>query len=90
MAPFLLGVRWKKVTKAGAFTGVLTGVVVNIGGAIAFGLDTSMAPLLGSISMIVSFILTVVVSLCTKKFDPEDVEKIFSKEQSVPAQLEAE
>lgn len=90
LAPFLLGVRWKKVTKAGAFTGVITGVVINIGGAIAFGLDTSMAPLLGSISMIVSFILTVVVSLCTKQFKQEDVEKIFSEEPAVQPELEAE
>ena len=90
LAPFLLGVRWKKVTKAGAFTGVITGVVINIGGAIAFGLDTSMAPLLGSISMIVSFILTVVVSLCTKQFKQEDVEKIFSEEPVVQPELEAE
>ena len=78
LVPFLLGVRWKKVTKAGAFTGVITGVVINIGGAIAFGLDPSMAPLLESISMIVSFILTVVVSICTKQFMQEDVEKLFS------------
>jgi SSS family solute:Na+ symporter/sodium/proline symporter len=83
LAPFLLGVRWKGMTKAGAWAGIITGLVVVIPLMIlgsAKLLPTWMsAPAIGSIAMILSLIVTPVVSVMTKKFDEAHIEKVFGE-----------
>ncbi len=85
LAPFLLGVRWKNVTKAGAWAGVITGVVVNVGLSIIagpLGWKDFTAPLNGSIAMVSSFIMTVAVSLVSKKFEQHVVDEMFLESKS--------
>jgi SSS family solute:Na+ symporter/sodium/proline symporter len=80
LAPFLLGVRWKGVTKAGAWAGFITGVTVSVGLSIIagpLGWKDFTAPLNGSIAMVSSFIMTVVVSLVSKKFEQNVVDEMF-------------
>ncbi len=84
LAPFLLGVRWKGMTRAGAWAGVLTGLIIvvplmvlnSVGGVLPNWLSP---PAIGSIAMILSLIVTPVVSLMSKKFDEAHIEKVFGE-----------
>lgn len=81
LAPFLYGLYWRGVTKAGAWAGLLSGFIISILLAIAKGLNASHAPLIGAISMIVSLIVVPIVSLVTPKFSKEHIDAIYGKEE---------
>lgn len=82
LAPFLLGIKWKGMTKAGAWAGIITGLVIviplmilgSIGGILPSWLSP---PAIGAIAMIASIIVTPIVSIATKKFDQEHIDKVF-------------
>jgi SSS family solute:Na+ symporter/sodium/proline symporter len=84
LAPFLLGVRWKGMTKAGAWAGIITGLAVvvplmvlgSIGGVLPAWLSP---PAIGSIAMLLSLAVTPVVSVATKKFEAAHIEKVFGE-----------
>lgn len=77
LAPFLLGVRWKGITRAGAWAGMITGISVTVVLAIVLGLDTSKSQLIAAIAIIASAIVTPVVSIFTKKFSKEHIAEMF-------------
>lgn len=56
LAPYLLGLYWKKMNRAGAWTGMISGLVVSIALAIGSGFNAGNAPLFGVIAIIVSFV----------------------------------
>ncbi len=95
LAPFLLGVRWKGMTKAGAWAGILTGLIIvvplmvlnSIGGILPAWLSP---PAIGSIAMIASLVVTPVASVMTKKFDAAHIEKVFGEDTAAAASAEAE
>lgn len=82
LAPFLLGIKWKGMTKAGAWAGIITGLVIviplmilgSVGGILPSWLSP---PAIGAIAMIASIIVTPIVSKATKKFDQEHIDKVF-------------
>jgi SSS family solute:Na+ symporter/sodium/proline symporter len=82
LAPFLLGVRWKGMTKVGAWAGISTGLIVvvplmiltSIGGILPGWLSP---PAIGSLAMLLSLIVTPIASVLTKKFDAAHIEKVF-------------
>lgn len=82
LAPFLLGIKWKEMTKAGAWAGIITGLVIviplmilgSVGGILPKWLSP---PAIGAIAMIASIIVTPIVSKVTKKFDQEHIDKVF-------------
>ena len=60
LAPYLLGLWWKKMNRTGAWAGMLTGLVVSMALAIGSGFDSGSAPLFGVIAMASSFIACLV------------------------------
>lgn len=85
IGPFLWGLYSKKVTRAGAWAGLLSGPLV-VGGAITyfsissgFGVAKAMAPELGVLAMFVSIIVVPVVSYFTAAPEAKHIETIFSK-----------
>lgn len=87
LAPFMLGVKWKGMTKAGAWAGVLTGLAVVIPlmvlGSIGGILPKWMSPpAIGAIAMILSLIVTPLVSKMSKKFDESHTRFVFGEEQT--------
>jgi len=84
IGPFLWGLYSKNITKAGAWAGMLSGVLV-VGGCIVYftftaGFDTakSMAPIFGVSAMAVSVVVTPLVSAFTKKYSEEHNRKVFA------------
>lgn len=74
LAPFLYGLYWKGVTKAGVWAGFATGVgitVANIYGA------WFTAPMAGAIAMLASLITVPVISLITPKLNKAGVDQCF-------------
>lgn len=94
IGPFVLGVLWKRVTKAAAWVSVVSSLVLTVGLIIFFGyhkcgfecsfgdaLATGVgcSPMIGVICMIFSVISTVVVSLLTKAPSEEILHEAFDK-----------
>lgn len=94
MGPFVLGLLWKRTTKAGAWASIISSLgltaflVVFLGYhkngfscdfGTAIKAGVSVSPLIGVICMISSVIVTVVVSLLTKPPKKEIIDKAFSK-----------
>jgi SSS family solute:Na+ symporter len=81
-APYILGLYSKKVTKAGAYAGIISGTVTmitlffvfsNIGGRFGY-----QSPLAASISIIVPFGVVLLVSLFTAPPSKEIIDKAFA------------
>jgi SSS family solute:Na+ symporter len=82
-APYILGLYSKKVTKAAAYSGLFSGLIImvalffgfsKIGGAVGYN-----SPLAASIAIVVPFAVVTVVSLFTKPPDKEIVDKAFEQ-----------
>ncbi|MDR0424177.1 MAG: sodium:solute symporter [Clostridiales Family XIII bacterium] len=87
IGPFFWGLYGKWVTKAGAWAGLLSGIIA-VGGSLFFlsssmGFDAAkaFAPQMGIFAMALSFVAVPAVSLFTKKFDKSHIEKVFSGAQ---------
>lgn len=90
LAPFLYGVRWKGMTKAGAWGGFIVGLGVTVPlmilNAVGGILPAWMSPpTIGAIAMIASLIITPVVSVLSAKFSKEHLESVFGGEQEIQA-----
>ena len=75
MAPYILGIYWKRVTKAGAYAGFFGGGATAI--VLFFVLGSSMSPLASSIAMVVPFFIVPIVSLLSPKLDGKIIQKAF-------------
>ncbi len=93
--PFVLGLYNKKLTKAGAISSVIGGLVLTATLTVVFGLikadagsslgvilkqGVASSPLTGVICMAFSIVITLVVSAFTKKPSDETIEQAFNKQ----------
>jgi SSS family solute:Na+ symporter len=74
-APYILGLYSRKVTKAGAYAGLVTGTAVMI--ALFFALGARNSPLAASIAIIVPFIVVPLVSAFTRPPEKELLARAF-------------
>ncbi len=77
MAPYILGIYWKRVTKAGAYAGFFAGSGTAI--ALFFVLGPANSPLASSIAMLVPFAVVPAVSLLSPKLDEKIVRQAFGE-----------
>jgi SSS family solute:Na+ symporter len=82
-APYILGLYSRRITRAGAYAGLITGAATMI--VLFFVLGSSRSPLAASISIIVPFIVVTLVSLVTRPPDGELVDRAFEGVKSVQA-----
>lgn len=75
LAPYLLGIYSKKITKAGAYAGIFSGAATAI--ILTMTMGASNSPLAASIAIIVPFIFVPIVSAFTPKVEKAVVEKAF-------------
>jgi SSS family solute:Na+ symporter len=76
MAPYILGIFSKKITKAGSYAGLYSGAGTAIILNLVLGAQNS--PLASSIAMIVPFLVVPIVSAFTQKPSQELLEKAFA------------
>ncbi|MBE7087733.1 MAG: sodium:solute symporter family protein [Clostridiales bacterium] len=96
IGPFVLGLLWKKTTKASCWASVISSLVLTVALILIFGFDKGgwncgldvaikdgigCSPMIGVICMIFSFIITFVVSLLTKAPDKEILDVAFAVKQ---------
>jgi len=95
IGPYIWGIYSKKITKAGAWAGMLTGfltvilttivlTVLNMdAGSVgeAFKLAAKKAPEMGVAAMALSLVVTPLVSVFTKKFENKFLERVFTVEE---------
>jgi SSS family solute:Na+ symporter len=74
-APYILGLYSKRVTKIGAYAGLLSGAVIMI--ALFFILGSSRSPLAASIAIIIPFAVVPAVSFFTRPPEKELLDKAF-------------
>lgn len=84
IGPYIWGLFSMKITKIGAFAGILSGLL-TVGGATlvislnsGFSTAAAKSPEMGVVAMAISFIVVPVVSLLTKNKDTERIQEIFS------------
>ncbi|MBE6596085.1 MAG: sodium:solute symporter family protein [Ruminococcaceae bacterium] len=94
IGPFVLGVLWKKVTRSAVWCSAIGSLILTAVLIVVFGYDkndwncsfatalkdgVATSPLIGVICMAFSIVITVVVSLITKKLDNQTVYNAFDK-----------
>ena len=86
LAPYLLGLYFKQINKAGAFAGMLGGLSTSVILAVISKFNSGKAPLFGITAMLVSFVLCIAVSLIASRLKSANSavnEKFFDKEYAV-------
>ena len=76
LAPYMLGIYSKKITKAAAYAGLYTGAGFGI--ILTITLGAANSALAASIAIIVPFIVVPVVSIFTPKVDKQILDKAFA------------
>lgn len=76
LAPFLYGLLWRGVTRAGAYAGVIGGALISLLPPLLAG-DMSLAPMSGAAAMVAGLILVPAVSLFTRSFDKAHLDEVF-------------
>lgn len=83
IGPYIWGLFSKKITKAGAYAGIFAGLLtVGISTLVitlnsGFSAAAAKSPEMGVAAMAVSMIIVPVVSMFTKKLDPQKVDEMF-------------
>lgn len=81
LAPFLYGLLWRGVTKAGAYAGMIGGAMISLLPPLIAG-DMSLAPMSGAAAMLGGLALVPAVSLLTRRrgFDAAHLAWVFGKQ----------
>ncbi|SHG61040.1 sodium/proline symporter [Thermosyntropha lipolytica DSM 11003] len=96
LAPYLYGLFWERTTRAGAWAGMITGVLISLGGYFiinwlpyftSYPLLTTVqqlgTPFFGALAMLVPLIVVPAVSLVTPEYSAEHISRIYGKEELV-------
>lgn len=76
LGPFMFGLYWKRTTKAAVWVSFITGVGITVSNMFIGYISSPINA--GVLAMLVSIVIVPLVSLLTKRPDPEESEKIFS------------
>ena len=94
IGPFVLGLVWKRVTKSATWTSIISSLVLTASLIVFFGFDKNdysctlgkaiadgigCSPMIGVICMAFSMIITIIVSLCTKRPSDEILFEAFER-----------
>lgn len=78
MAPYLLSLYWRGITRIGVWAGMISGLVTNV--VLFFVLGPANSPISASAAMIVPFFVIPAVSLLTPLPDEAVIERAFKKD----------
>jgi len=77
IGPFVLGVLWKRATRAGAWAGVIVPLLITLVMSLMPQFGIANSPMIGVISMLASLLCTAVVSLLTQPMTREHLDTIY-------------
>lgn len=77
LAPYVLGLFWKGVTRAGAWAGAITGVSISVGFSLFYKLDAGIIPIIGSAAMLAPLVVIPLVSVLTRPFPERHLTRVF-------------
>jgi sodium/proline symporter len=80
LAPYLLGLYWKRGTKKGAYVGMITALTIEIVGVIVLegGFTDPNIPVVGALAIVMPLLTMVITSLMTKPDTKQHTEFIYS------------
>ena len=78
IGPFLWGLYSKRITKTGAWVGMLAGFICSVLCMTVSGFNEALSPLFGVISMAISLVVTPVASCFGQKYDAAFLESVFA------------
>lgn len=83
LAPFLYGLLWRGVTKAGAFAGVIGGTLISLLPPLVTG-NMALAPQSGALAMLCGLVIVPAVSLLSRRFSfsKEHIDGVFGSKES--------
>lgn len=79
LAPYLYGLFWQGTTKAGAWAGGLSGLIVSLGLSVYYKMDAGLIPLIGVLAMLIPLAVVPLVSLMTRPLPSAHLEPLFNK-----------
>ncbi len=98
LAPYLYGLFWPGTTRAGAWAGMITGLLIAVGGYLILNTSPSFissdimellkkwgTPFFGSLAMIIPLGVVPLVSIITRSYPAEHIERVYNKENSSAA-----
>lgn len=77
LAPYLYGLYWPRTTKAGAWAGLVSGLIISLGLSFYYHLDGGVIPTIGTLAMLIPLGVVPLVSLMTPAFSWEHLAKVF-------------
>lgn len=82
LAPYLIGLYWKRATRTGVYISMASAVLIMIGSVLVFGLNSPYITTMSAASIILPNLVLVVASLATQKLEDAHVAYIFNSENA--------
>lgn len=82
LAPYLLGLYWRKATKKGVYASICSALLIMLFGMLKFGIDSAMITTISACSMLLPIIVLVLVSAITSKLEQTHLSYIFEKSET--------
>lgn len=79
LAPYLYGLFWPGTTKAGAWSGLVTGLAISIGFSFLYRMNSAVIPTIGSAAILIPLVVVPLVSVFTPGFSEEHLRKVYGK-----------
>jgi len=98
LAPYIYGLFWPHTTRAGAWAGMITGLFIAVGGYLVINTSPSFinseimelftkwgTPFFGSLAMIIPLGVVPLVSIITRSYTEEHINRVYNEQESVVA-----
>ena len=82
LAPYLLGLYWKRATRTGVYISMASAIIIMIGSVAIFGLNSPYITTMSAASIVVPNLVLIVASLVTQKLEDKHVAYIFNSENA--------
>ncbi|MFY9174543.1 MAG: sodium/solute symporter [Peptococcia bacterium] len=79
LGPYIWGLFWPKTTKAGAWSGIIVGLIISVLYASLHNFDGNATTIGGALAMLSSLVIVPVVSLFTTQYATEHLEKVYAE-----------